>query len=136
MVVLIKLSNDGTLQTASVVGRWGANQDLSFWAGFRHLHDDSDVLTGGGEFLVEDRWRIVLFSQYDIRNDDALDQTLLLQRMGKTFLIGFRIKYHPGEDLLAISFKFDLLERFRADRRKRAEEELRREVRYFPRNGG
>jgi hypothetical protein len=129
-------SNDGTLQTGSVVGRWGANADVSFWAGFRHLHDDSDVVTGGGEFLVEERWRIVLFSQYDIKNDDALNQTLTLQRMGKTFLIGCRLNYHPGEDRLNFSFKFDLLERFRSERRKRAEEELRREVRYNPRNGG
>jgi hypothetical protein len=123
-------SSDGTLQTASVVGRWGTHSDLSLTAGFRHLHDDSDVLTGGAEFLVQDRWRLGVFSQYDVKNSDALDQSLLVQRMGHTFMVGFRLRYKPGEDRLTASLKFDLLERFRSERRKRFDEERRREIRY------
>jgi len=122
--------DDGTLQTGSVMGTWGANSDRSFTLGMRHLHDDSDVLTGGAEFLVQDRWRIGAFSQYDVKNSDALDQSLLLQRVGPTFLLGFRVKYKPGEDRVTFAFKFDLLERFQAHRRDRVKEELRREMRF------
>lgn len=123
-------SDDGTLQTAHLTGRWGTHGDVSFWAGFRHLHADSDVLTVGGEFLLEKRWRIVALSQFDVKNSEALDQSIILQRMGKTVLIGFGARYRPVEDKFSFSFKVDLLERFRSHRRARAEEELRRDLRF------
>ncbi|MEM8884752.1 MAG: LPS assembly protein LptD [Planctomycetota bacterium] len=122
--------NTGDLETASIDARWGTNRDVSLWLGFRHLEEDSDVVTAGAEILAENRWRITLFSQYDIKNDDALDQVVQIQRIGKTLLLGVRLKWDPGEDRLSLSFKIDLLEQFRRSRRKRAVDEIRREVKY------
>jgi len=123
--------DENEFATASVGGRYMPREDLRFFGAFSHLQGDSDVLTGGTEFQVDKRWRMLLFTQWDIRDDGALDQALLIQRMGKSFLIGANIRYRVGEDRFTISFKFDLLEAFRSDRRKTAEEELRREV-FFP----
>jgi len=88
------------------------------------------VLTGGAEFEVDKRWRFLLFTQWDIRSDGALDQALLIQRMSHTFMVGINLRYRVGEDRVTLSFKFDLLERFRSTKRKDAEEELRRAVFY------
>ena len=122
---------DGRLATGSIDGRYIPHDDLSFWASVRHLDEDSDVITGGAEFMVDERWRFVLFSQIDIRNDEALDQALLIQRMGQTFMIGVNMRYKVGENRFTFSIKFDLLERFRSEKRKAAAEDLRREV-FFP----
>ncbi|MHC4953575.1 MAG: LPS-assembly protein LptD [Planctomycetota bacterium] len=120
----------GTLATGNLGGRYIPRDDLRFFGAIRHLEDDSDVVSGGTEFEVDQRWRFVLFSQYDIKNDEALDQALLIQRMGQTFMLGVNIRYKVGEDRFTFSFKFDLLERFRSERRKKAQEDLRREVFY------
>ena len=113
-----------------MVGRYIPRNDLRYFGSYRHLHDDSDVITGGAEFEVDERWRFLLFTQWDVRTDGALDQALLIQRMSHTFLVGVNMRYRVGEDRFTLSFKFDLLERFRSKKRKEAEEELRRQVFY------
>jgi len=123
--------DDNILETGSLLGRYIPRDDLRFFGSVRHLNDDSDVVTGGTEFQVDERWRFLVFTQWDIREDGALDQALLIQRMGQTFLLGVNLRYRVGEDRLTLAFKFDLLERFRSSRRKEAEEELRREI-FFP----
>ena len=51
--------------------------------------------------------------------------------MGQTFMVGVNVRYKVGEDRFTFSIKFDLLERFRSKKRKKAAEDLRREV-FFP----
>ena len=79
----------------------------------RHLEGDSDVLTVSAETSVDTRWRFVLFSQYDLKNGVALDQGVLITRMGKTAALGVRLAFDPGEDNFSLSFKIDLVEAFR-----------------------
>ena len=59
------------------------------------------------------RWRFVVFSQTDLKNGQALDQGLLITRMGKTAALSVRLAYDPGDDNFSLSFKIDLVEAFR-----------------------
>jgi len=93
----------------------------------RYLENDSDVLTLAADYMVQTRWRLVGFSQWDIRNEEILNQGLLVQRLGKTAALGFRVSWSPGPDDWRFTVKLDLIETFFARRRKERET-LRHEV--------
>ena len=108
------------LETAALEGWLQARHDLRLGAGVRHLAGDSDVFTATVELDVDTRWRLTAFSQTELRDGDSLDQVLLVQRLGKTAVFGFRIGFDPGDSDFSFGFKVDLLERFRAKERRRA----------------
>ncbi|MGH7161858.1 MAG: hypothetical protein ACREID_00125, partial [Planctomycetota bacterium] len=115
----------GTLDTGSFEGSWRARSDILLAAGFRHLDGDSDIFTNAAEFDVDTRWRIVLFSQLDAKSSDFLDQGILVQRLGQTVVVGFRVGYDPGDNELSFAVKVDLLAAFRRERaRHRAGDDL------------
>ncbi len=109
----------GSLDTASLESWWRVQPRLLLSAGLRHLDRESDILTFTADFELDRRWRIFAFSQVDFKNGDGLDQGLLIQRLGKTAVIGVRLAFDPGDDDFRFSVKIDLLERFRKDQRKR-----------------
>jgi len=117
------------LETASIEGWYEVSRDFTIAGGFRHLDEDSHIASITTETLVDTRWRIVTFSQYDFRDGDGLDQGLLVQRLGRTAVIGVRIGFDPGDEDFSFSVKIDLLEKFRKrQRRRRAVDEPRRAV--------
>jgi len=115
------------VDTGSIGGWIQVNRDLRLGGAFRHLNGDSDVLTLSGEVEVDSRWDLSLFSQFDLKAGVALDQGIVIQRLGKTTVVGVRLVYDPFEDSVRLSFRVDLLELFR---RKRAKDrdDLRRET--------
>ncbi len=117
-----------TLDTASLEQQWQVTEQLALLVGLRHLDRDSDILTGQAELYVDERWRLLAFSQYDFKNEDSLDQALLIQRLGQTVVVGIRIAYDPGDDNFSFGFKFDMLESFRRQKRREKEWDARGEV--------
>ncbi len=109
----------GTLDTASITAYWQARPRVRVVSGVRHLEGDSDIWTGSVEFEVDTRWRIVTFSQFDFKNGDGLDQGVLIQRLGKTAVVGVRVSYDPGDNDLSFGLKLDLLEKFLQRKRTR-----------------
>ncbi|MGQ0612250.1 MAG: hypothetical protein ACT4PV_00660 [Planctomycetaceae bacterium] len=103
----------GSLETASLEAVWNARRDLSLGAGIRHLEGDSDILTGSAELEVETRWRLLVFSQFELRGQDWLDTGFLIQRLGQTLAVGVRIAFDPGDGDFSMSLQVDLLARFR-----------------------
>ncbi len=120
--------DEGALDTASVEQHWQVTEQLALLLGLRHLDRDSDILTGQAELYVDERWRLLAFSQYDLKNGESLDQALLIQRLGQTVVVGIRISYDPGDDNFSFGFKFDLLESFRRQKRREKEWDARGEV--------
>lgn len=116
------------LDTASIEQHWQVTEQLALLVGLRHLDRDSDILTGQAELYVDERWRLLAFSQYDFKNEDSLDQALLIQRLGQTVVVGIRIAYDPGDDNFSFGFKFDMLESFRRQKRREKEWDARGEV--------
>ena len=112
----------GRLDSGSVEGWWRARRNLRLGASVRHLEGDSDIATLSVETEVDTRWHLMLFSQFDLKSGDSLDQGLLIQRMGHTAVFGLRFTFDPGDDAFSVSFKVDLLEAFRKkeSRRRRA----------------
>ena len=84
----------------------------------RHLEGDSDVLTGSAEFEVDTRWVITLSSQVELREGDALDQELQIERIGHTAVLRLRFQYDPGGEDFSVSMGVDLLEKFLRKREK------------------
>jgi len=109
----------GTLDTAALTVYWHARPHVRVVSGVRHLEGDSDVWTGTVEFDVDTRWRVTTFSQFDFKNEDGLDQAVLIQRLGQTAVVGVRVAYDPGDNDLSFSFKVDLLEKFLQKKRRR-----------------
>ncbi len=103
----------GSLETAALEAVWNARPDLSVGAGIRHLERDSDILTGSAELEVDTRWRLLFFSQFDLRGEDWLDTGLVIQRLGQSLAVGVRIAFDPGDGDFSLSLKLDLLARFR-----------------------
>ncbi|MHC4547220.1 MAG: LPS assembly protein LptD [Planctomycetota bacterium] len=118
----------GRLDTASLLGDWQVRPDLEVGAMFRHLEGDSDILTAGVRLTVDTRWELYAFSQIDFKNDDSLDQGLLVRRFGKTAVVSVRFFYDVSDDDFTVNLKLDLLEKFRRSRRTRDSE--REEVRW------
>ena len=108
----------GSFDTGSLETWWRVRRRVVVAAGVRHLEGDSDIVTASADFEVDRRWRIFLFSQYDVKNGDSLDQGALIQRLGKTAVVGVRLAFDPGDDDFSFSVKLDLLERFRQKQRK------------------
>jgi len=113
----------GTLETASCETYWRLRPDLRAGVGLRHLEADSDILTSVVEFEVDTRWRLLAFSQYDFKTSDALDQGLLIQRLGQTVAVGVRVAYDPGDEDFSIGVKIDLLAAYKKERRREAARE-------------
>ena len=109
----------GTLDTASLQGDWQATPVFAVAAMIRHLEGDSDILTASFTTTVDTRWELIAFSQIDFRNDEGLDQGLLIRRLGKTTVISMRLFYDASDNDVRLSFKFDLLEGFRKTQRTR-----------------
>jgi len=116
----------GSLETAALEGTWRVRDDLRFGAGLRHLEGDSDILTVSAERRVETRWRLLVFSQVELKGRDSLDQGLLVQRLGKTVAVGVRFGYDPGDGDFSVAVRLELLARFRGGlERDAAREALR-----------
>lgn len=107
---------EDSLATASLEGWWRARPSLAVGGGFRHLDTDSDILTLGAECDVDTRWRLVAGSQFDAKNSDWLDQTLLVQRLGQTAALGIRFSYDPGDGDFGLGIRLDLVHALRARR--------------------
>jgi hypothetical protein len=118
----------GTLDTASLQGDWQATAALGVGAMLRHLEGDSDILTASLTTTVDTRWELIAFGQIDFRNDEGLDQGLLIRRYGKTAVLSMRLFYDASDSNLRLSFKIDLLEGFR--RKQRTREEQRQHLRW------
>jgi len=116
----------GVLRTASIEGWWQARRHILIGSSLRHLEGDSDILTFTTDFEVDTRWRIVVFSQYDFKNDDYLDQGVRIQRFGRTAFFGITFRYDPGDNDFSLAFKVDLTEAFRKKTR-RNRDDYRRE---------
>jgi len=112
----------GTLETASLQGDWQATPAFGVAAMVRHLEGDSDILTASFTTKVDTRWELIAFSQIDFRNDEGLDQGLLIRRLGKTTVISMRLFYDASDNDVRLSFKLDLLEGFRKSERTRDKE--------------
>jgi hypothetical protein len=112
----------GTLDTGSLQADWQATPSLGLAAMIRHLEGDSDILTASVTTTVDTRWELIAFSQIDFKNDEGLDQGLLIRRYGKTAVISMRLFYDASDEDVRLSFKIDLLEGFRKKERTRDEE--------------
>ena len=106
------------LQTGALEAWWRARSRVFLFGGIRHLEGDSDVLTGSAEFQVDTRWVVTLSGQVELREGDALDQELEVQRIGHTGVLRLRFGYDPGGDDFSFSVGVDLLERFLRQREK------------------
>jgi hypothetical protein len=71
---------------------------------------------------VDTRWQLIAFSQIDFKNDEGLDQGLVIRRFGKTTVISMRLFYDASDNDLRLSFQIDLLEGFRKTERTREAE--------------
>ena len=80
------------------------------------LDGDSDIGTLTTDFDVGSRWRITGRFQYDFRNDQSLDQSLVLNRLGHTLAYTVRIGYDPGNDGFSAGFAIDLARALRKRR--------------------
>ncbi len=101
------------LETASIGTKWWTPAGRAYGIVYKHLQGDSDVITGTAELTVGARWRLLVFSQFDLRNNDALDQDLRIQRLGHTFYYEVRLSYDPGGGDFRFGIQFDLIERLR-----------------------
>jgi hypothetical protein len=110
----------GRLDTASCDAYWRLRPDVRAGAGIRHLDADSDIVTSVVEFDVDTRWRVLAFSQFDLRAGDALDQGVLVQRLGQSLAAGVRIVFDPGDEDFSLGVKLDLLAAYRKERRREA----------------
>jgi len=110
---------EGQLSTASFEWWWDVRSNLGLGASYRHLEGDSDTITLGTEFEVSTRWSLVGFSQYDALSGQASDQGVLIQRLGRSSVVGVRLTWDPGQDGFGISFHIDLLQKFREKERRR-----------------
>ena len=122
LLVLTRLEVDpehGTLDTGSIESWWQARDNLWLGLGVRHLEGDSDIVTASAEIEVQTRWRIVVFTQHDFKQHDSLDQGFLIQRLGRTAVVGVRAKFDPGDGGFSVSLKLDLLNSFRKKQRRR-----------------
>lgn len=106
-------TEDGVLETASLEGWWDPSANVRAGSGIRHLEGDSDVFSNKVEVLVDTRWRVVGFSQVDLKNGDWLDQGVLVQRLGQTVVVGVKVSFDPGDNDLRVSLSVDLLARLR-----------------------
>ncbi len=109
----------GTLETAAIQADWQATPRFGVAAMLRHLEGDSDILTASFTTTVDTRWELIAFSQIDFKNDEGLDQGLLIRRYGKTAVVSMRLFYDASDEDLRVSFKLDLLEGFRRKQRTR-----------------
>jgi len=109
----------GTLETASIQGDWQATPAFGVGAMLRHLEGDSEILTASFTTTVDTRWQLIAFSQIDFKNDEGLDQGLVIRRLGKTTVISTRLFYDASDNDLRLSFQIDLLEGFRKTERDR-----------------
>ncbi|MEE8106517.1 MAG: LPS assembly protein LptD [Planctomycetota bacterium] len=103
-------SEDGDILTASFEGRWQVAARRAYSLGYRHLNKDSDVLTGAARFQVQTRWYLVARSQWDLREEGALDQSVRIERWGHTMLYGVSLIFDPGSSReFRLGFSVDLL---------------------------
>ncbi|MFQ5845613.1 MAG: hypothetical protein ACE5JG_11565, partial [Planctomycetota bacterium] len=109
----------GTVDTGSVEVRWQARPTLRVGAGFRHLDDENDVLTATAQVDVGTRWRVVIFSQTDIRGGDFLDQGLRIERYGRQVVVALRFIWDPGDNDFTFGVQVDLIESFKRRERVR-----------------
>ena len=108
----------GELATANLEGGWQARPHVWVGASMRHLEGDSDILTASVQFDVDTRWQVITFNQIDFKNNEGLDQGVIIRRLGKTAVFSFRVFFDASEDDLSLSFKIDLLEKFRRKQEK------------------
>jgi hypothetical protein len=103
----------GTLDTGSLETRWDPRSHITIRTALRHLEGDSDVLTLSGDYMVGDRWRLVGLGQIDFKEGTGLDHAVLIERIGKTVVVGFRVRWDPGDGNFGFGVRMDLLEKFR-----------------------
>jgi hypothetical protein len=108
-----------TIETFSIEGWAHARSNIVVGASYRHLDDDSDVLTATTMFHVDRRWNVLLFSQYDFKNTEPLDQGIQVDRFFRTVMLGIKFTWRPADNGANLSFKIDLTEAFR--KRERVE---------------
>lgn len=117
----------GTLDTGSLETRWDPRSYFTVIGSVRHLEGDSDILTLSGDYMVGDRWRLVGVAQVDFKGGEGLDHALVVERIGKTVVVGLRFRWDPGDNNFGFSVKLNLLEKFR----KKQERRVRRpDIRY------
>ncbi|MHC4959951.1 MAG: LPS assembly protein LptD [Planctomycetota bacterium] len=118
-----------TIETFSIEGWAQARSNVVVGASYRHLDGDSDVLTATTAFDVDRRWNVLLFSQYDFRNTEPLDQGIQIDRFFRTVMIGLKFTWRPADNGANLSFKVDLTEAFR--KRERVERNDYRRQMYW-----
>ncbi len=67
-------------------------------ASYRTRHDKSSVLTGLFEYLLVDRWYAEVLNQWDLRENEILEQRFALTRVGHDFALSFRFERDFGDN--------------------------------------
>jgi hypothetical protein len=117
----------GRIETGAIGAEWQVTRDFHFAADFRHLHGVTDTFTAATIVELDRRWSIAMFNQFDLKNGDALDQVLRIQRIGKTAVFGIRFVHDPGVVDFGVGVTIDLLHLYRAKQARR-EGDIRSEV--------
>ena len=119
--------DSGSIATGAVGAEWQVTRDFHFAADYRHLNGITDTFTAATIVELDRRWSIAMFNQFDLRNGDALDQVVRIQRIGKTAVFGLRFVHDPGVVDFGVGFTIDLLHLYRAQQARR-EGDIRSEV--------
>ncbi|MCZ6573620.1 MAG: hypothetical protein O7C98_10705 [Planctomycetota bacterium] len=96
--------------TGSVGGQWRPRPDRSYGVMYRHLEGVTDVVTLQAVADITSRWRLLISSQFDVRNNDVLDQSVTVQRFGKQLVVDLAFGFDPGGNDFTFAFRLNLLQ--------------------------